>query len=122
MTDESVTWRKSRAPEFVEINASTDPSEIPLLVDGNYVKCRLDTSKASAVEEVRLFLEESGAKGVTIIAEAKSAAPARGTAVVRKSATLAESLVDYVNAGTFDSKAELSAVCAGILTEAESVE
>ncbi|TSP14004.1 metallophosphoesterase [Cupriavidus campinensis] len=122
VTDEKVTWRKSLAPEFVEIYSTTDPTDIPLLVDGNYVKCRLDTKKASAVDEVRQFLMDSGARGVTVIAEAAATAPARGTAVVRKSATLAESLVDFVNAGTFDNKAQLSAVCAGILTEAESVE
>ncbi|MEJ7806021.1 MAG: metallophosphoesterase, partial [Telluria sp.] len=49
VTPAGVEWRASRAPSFVEIDDSTDPSEIPLIVDGNYVRVKINSNKASDV-------------------------------------------------------------------------
>jgi DNA repair exonuclease SbcCD nuclease subunit len=120
VSDEGVKWHKSHAPEFVEIDPSTDPEEIPLIVDGNFVRVKLNTSKQSDVEESRQFLLDNGAKGVVVIAERFVSTSAReGGATVSAGASLEVSVHDFVKAQSYASPEAVAALCGEILNEAK---
>lgn len=116
---DDVKWRASRAPSFVEITAETDPDDIALIVDGNYVRAKINTSKSADVEDTRQFLLDSGAKGVIIIVEKDTTVSKRtdGT-VIKSGATLDQSVNDYINAQKFANPKDLGVLCDSILKEA----
>ena len=119
VSDEGVKWHKSHAPEFVEIDAGMDHSEIAMIVDGHYVRAKLKTSKQSDVEESRQFLLDSGAKGVVIVAEREAVGAMRtGTATVKAGASLEVSVGDFIKAQSYTNQEALALLCHEILTEA----
>jgi DNA repair exonuclease SbcCD nuclease subunit len=123
VTDTAVKWRASRAPSFVEIDGTTDPDEIPLLVPGNYVRAKINSAKKSDVEALRAHLTKCGALGITII-EVKdtSIIPRTGGIAIKAGASLEQSVGDFITASTAAvDKAKLQAVCAEILTTVRSV-
>lgn len=121
VSDEGVKWYKSHAPEFVEITAGTDPDEVPLIVDGNYVRAKLKSAKQSDVEDSRQFLMDSGAKGVIVIVEHEAAGVSReGVATVKAGASLEVSVADFIKAQGHAKPVELAALCHDILTEARA--
>lgn len=122
VSDEGVKWHKSHAPEFVEITAETDPDEVPLIVDGNYVRAKLRSAKQSDVEDSRQFLMDSGAKGVVIVVEREAAGVSReGAATVKAGASLEVSVTEFIKAQGHAKPVELAALCHDILTEARGV-
>lgn len=119
---EEVRWFKSRAPEFVEINGSTDPDEIPLMVDGNYVRAKINSTKTKDVEELRGYLEGCNAKGVVILAQKDATATVReGGSAIKAGATLEVSVTDFIKAQAYPNADKLAILCQEILTEAQSV-
>lgn len=123
VTDTDVKWRASRAPSFVEIDGTTDPDEIPLIVPGNYVRAKINSAKKSDVEALRAYLTKCGALGITIL-EVKdtSVIPRTGGPAIKAGATLEQSVGDFIATGTAPvDKAKLQAVCADILTTVRSV-
>ena len=64
-----VNWRSTRAPKFVEVDGTMSEDDIALIVDGNYVRAKTYSGKSADLEKLRQFLTDSGAKGVTIIAQ-----------------------------------------------------
>jgi hypothetical protein len=123
VSDTDVRWMKSHAPEFVEIDGSTDPSEVPLIVDGNYVRASIHTAKMEEVAALREFLMEAGAKGVVLNVQKNAAAPTRGAATAIKSgATLDASVGDYVKTLGHAREAEVSILCQSILDSVRAVE
>lgn len=123
VTDTDVKWHASHAPSFVEIDGATDPTEIPLIVDGNYVRVKINSSKASDVEQMRQFMMDSGAAGVTVLQVAALATgPVRGGGTgIKAGATLEASINDYVMAQTYPNAPAVSALCLDILTTVRSV-
>jgi len=122
-TDRDVKWFKSHAPGFVEVDGATDPDEIPLIVDGNYVRVKTTSTKVSEHEALRQFLTDSGARGVTIVpVKDPSAAPVArsGGSILKAGATLDQSIGDFIAAKGFARAPDLSKVCQDILTTVRS--
>lgn len=123
-TPTEVKWFKSHAPGFVEIDGSTDPDEIPLIVDGNYVRVKINSSKAADIEAMRQFLMDSGAAGVTVlqVKDPTAATTVRaGGPLLKAGATLEQSINDFIKAKGFHRDVELAKVCQDILISVRSV-
>ena len=116
---DKVTFRASRAPKFVEITSETPEDDIPLIVDGNYVRVRFETVTSAQALELREGLTEMGAAGVVIQAT-KAAAVTRSGSTVKTGASLEASVANYVATLKHDREAELNAMCADILSRARS--
>jgi len=121
VTDERVKWHASHAPSFVEIDASTDPDDVPLIVDGNYVRCRITSSKSSDVEAMREYLTSVGAKGVVILPDVKAATVARVGATLTAGSSLEDSINGYVNTLGHKNGGLVGALCQDILNTVRSV-
>lgn len=124
VTPTTVKWHKSHAPGFVEIDGATDPDEIPLIVDGNYVRVRIHSAKAADVEAMRQFLTDSGAKGVTIlqIKDPSAAVSMRaGGTLLKAGVTLEQSVNDFIKAKGYKREPDLARVCQEILTNVRAV-
>lgn len=115
-----VQWFSTHAPQFVEIDGDTDADEIPLLVDGNYVKARINVAKESEIAELRDTLTGFGAAGVVIHAERDHAATSRTGASVSAGASIAASIGDFIKTKGYPHEAALNALCADILDRAEA--
>ena len=100
--DDTYTWRKSHLPEFIDLaklmeGGEVTPEDIPLMVDGHYVRMRVEASKSREVEEARVELLGYGAKAVLIQAEPKPAAETvRAGHTVSAGASLEVSVSDFV--------------------------
>lgn len=94
---DEVIWRASRAPEFRDITAETDPEEIDLIAPGNYLRVKLEVENESDVTAVRDQLMGLGARGVVVHPLVKSREVVR-TATTRSVSTLEMSVDDFVKA------------------------
>ena len=112
-----VKWYASHAPSFVDIDGTTKPDDIPLIVDGNYVRAKITSSKQKDIEDLRQFLLDSGAQGVTIVSQPPSGVTRTGS-TVKAGASLEVSVTDYINGSDFGRKKELAVLCDEILKEA----
>jgi DNA repair exonuclease SbcCD nuclease subunit len=121
VSDADVRWHASHAPSFVEIDGSTDPDEIALIVDGNFAKVRITSSKSSDVNAIKQFLTDSGALGVTVMSVPEVVISARASGTVLKSgATLESSIDDFIGSQVYKNKPMLSTLCQSILTTVRS--
>jgi DNA repair exonuclease SbcCD nuclease subunit len=120
--DKSVTWMKSRAPEFVELDASTDPDDVPLIVDGNYVRATIATAKMEEVEALRAFLIEKGAAGVVLNVQKSATAITRAAGSAIRSTTLDGSVFDYVKSIASPHEAAVAKACQDVLDHVRAVE
>lgn len=117
--DTGVKYNATHAPGFIEISAETDPSEIPLIVPGNYVKVKIDSNKTSDIAAVRQLMADNGAKGVIVLPQAKAAATPRVGSTVKAGQTLEGSVAAYIDGkgiANADFKDKLSALCGDILS------
>lgn len=96
------TWFESHLPKFIDLSRLAercDPEDIPLLVDGNYVRVRVSASEAKLVEAAREELLGHGARAVIVQSEPKPPAEESraGSAVGTGSTlTLEESVLRFV--------------------------
>ena len=119
--DKDVKWFASHAPSFVEVTGATDPTELPLIVDGNYVRVTINSSKSSDIETMRSYLTDCGAKGVVVLAETKIAPTVRvGGATLKAGATLETSIGDFIAAQSYKRQSDLAKLCGEILTTVRS--
>lgn len=118
VTDEGVNWRSTHAPSFVEIDGATNPDDIPLIVDGNYVRAKIFSSKASEIEALRQFLTDSGAKGVTVVSQPPTGVT-RTKSTVTAGASIEVSVTDFIKASDFSRPADLAVLCDSILKDAK---
>jgi DNA repair exonuclease SbcCD nuclease subunit len=117
--DEAVKFNKSHAPEFIDIDASMDEMEIALAVDRNYVRAKINKSKAEDVEKLRDFLTKSGAKGIVINA-IREPVRTRTTSTLKAGKSIETSLGEYIAKSEMideDMKAEVTARSVAILGE-----
>jgi DNA repair exonuclease SbcCD nuclease subunit len=121
VSETDVRWMKSHAPEFVEIDGATDPGDVPLIVDGNYVKASIVTAKMEEVAALREFLIEAGAKGVVLNVQKNTAAPSRTGTAVKTGTTLDASVGDYVKSMGLAREAEVATLCQDILDSVRAV-
>lgn len=95
-----VDWMKSHLPEFVDLTRLVDlePDEIPLMVDKNYVRVRVEASKVKDVEAARAELIKMGAAGVLVQAQPKPAAETarEGAPSIKSGASLEVSVGEFV--------------------------
>lgn len=106
--DDRVEWRKSHLPEFIDLSQLTDlaPEDIPLVVDGNFVRVKVTVTKSKDVENARKELLDMGAKAVLV--EALPKPPARaGTEhiTIKSGASLEASVIGFI-AAEFSDKTE----------------
>lgn len=90
-------WRQSHLPQFIDLSklAGVEPDEIPLLVDGHYVRMRVEAAKSKEVESARKELLDMGARAVLIQAEPKPPAEMR-VSTVSAGASLEVSVSDFI--------------------------
>lgn len=119
--DDEVIFRASHAPKFVDIN-SENFDDAQFIVDGNYVRCRIQISKESEVEELRKEFEGWGAKGV-IINQIKSDEVLErdaGASIAKAgSVSIEASIGEYAKAKGYSS--EVVDFCIEILNEVEEI-
>lgn len=97
----SYKWFKSHLPEFIDITrmVEIDPEEIPLIVDGNFVRVRVEASKTKDVDAARTELFRMGAKAVLVQAEPKRPAGETREATagaIKAGSSLAVSVTGFV--------------------------
>lgn len=114
-----VRYCASHAPSFVELDATTNPDDIPLIVDGNYVRAKIVSSKPKEIDALRGFLMTSGAVGVTIMSQPATGVT-RTASTIKAGASLEASVSDFIKSGTWSRAPELVTVCDDILKEAQA--
>ena len=120
-----VSWRKSHLPQFVDLAqlATVDPDDVPLLVDGNYVRVRVEADKSKEVEQARKELMDMGARAVLVQPMPKTAAVRAGTtaATVKTGASLEASVAEFIKGmnGLADS-ARVAAAALDVLASVET--
>jgi DNA repair exonuclease SbcCD nuclease subunit len=124
--DDKVIWRKSHLPEFVDLGKAAEycePDELPLVVDGNYVRVRVDADKAKDAAAAREELLAMGARAVLVQAMPK--APVREgavTASVVSGASLEASVTEFIKGFAGDRTEAVTKAAFEILGAAETVE
>lgn len=87
-------------PQFIDLTRLVDvtPEDMPLMVDGNYVRVRVEASKIKEVEAARAELIKMGARGVLVQPEPKPPAESLrvGVATVKSGASLEASVGDFI--------------------------
>lgn len=97
-------WRASNLPQFIDLDnlVGMDKFEVTMTVDRNYVRVKVESGKASEVEQVRQELLEMGAAGVIVQAKPKAASrPVTATGSVAPTASgasLEVSVTDFAAA------------------------
>lgn len=117
--DTTINWRASQAPSFVQIDENTDDDEIPLFVDGNYVRIRGKKMTDAEINSFRKELMEMGAKGVRFDI-AREVVSARSAGKPTKALSLDDSVAKYIDASEADHKEEVKDLCASLLLEVRS--
>lgn len=120
-----VKFHSTRAPRFITITAGKySEEELPLVVDGNYVRVELEETTATEVEAVRKLMMDNGAQGVIIKSIKRDNIVARATTTVTaKSETTRESVKNFVEATVSPTYvSDVSKLCDKIMSEVESVE
>lgn len=116
---DSVEYRASHAPSFVELTGEDDPAEYELIVQGNYVRVRSMKLTDAEIQLLRSELIGMGAIGITFQV-AKEVTSARTGAAATKSVSLDESVSNYVaNLKEIDVSA-VQMECASILSDVRS--
>lgn len=110
-----IEYRASHAPQFVDLTADTDPDEIPLLVDGNYVRVRGLKMTDVEVNQMREELVKMGAKG-TSFQVAREVTTARTGGKPAKAKRLEELVAAYIDASESPHIAAAKAMAEDILT------
>lgn len=118
--DDAIQRFASHAPSFVEIDEATAPEEIPLIVDGNYVRAKINSTKQKDVEELRAYLTDCGAEGVVILAQKESSVAKRDGSTVTAGASMEVSVADFIKSKSYANPEKLAVLCQEILTSARS--
>jgi DNA repair exonuclease SbcCD nuclease subunit len=118
---DTVRWHKSHLPQFVDVSEAS-PEDIPLIVDGQFVRAKIVGGKQKDVEGLRAYLTECGALGVTIIQQREATTARTAGVTVKAGASLEVSVGEYVKAQAFDGQEELLTLCAKILETARTKE
>lgn len=119
--EDRVQWFQSHTPQFIDLTEDMDPDDVSLIVDGNFVRAKVSTSKTQEINELRDWLTRCGAKGV-IIQSVKAPTKAREgsvTASVKAGASIETSLAEYISSQSFDNAEKVQIECQKILAEME---
>lgn len=116
--DDDFTFHASHAPRFVEIKDQPE-EEWPDLVDGNYVRLKLEDVSESEIVEAREELFKMGAAGVVVNATRSTKTVTRAGATVKSGESVEGSVEAFIKHKGYDRGEELSKLCGSILTEAK---
>lgn len=117
--DDGVKWQASHAPSFVELDPETEKDEVPLVVDGNYVRVTMEIEKDSQVAEMRDFLIESGAKGVLINRIKKETTISRTGATASSGKSIEVSVGEFITSKKYKNQKALLGLCGSIISSVE---
>lgn len=113
-------FHASHAPRFVDVDDTTDPDELPLIVDGNYVRVRGLRMSALQIETMRTELTDMGARGVSFQVT-REATTARGPSPVAKAVSLDVSVQTFVKDLKSEHESAVLAECNDILSSVRSI-
>lgn len=117
VNDSGVKYVASHAPKFIDLDLNMDPIEVPMFVDGHYVRVKMPVDKESEVRQMREFLKKSGAAGVQIhpIRQPKGV---ERKASVSAGASLSVSVQEFIDQKKVPYVGALKKECESILQEA----
>lgn len=113
--EDKVTYRASRAPKFVEITSDTPEDDIPLIVDGNYVRAKVSEATEPEIKALREHIMEMGAAGV-VIHSIKSPKLMRSGYTAKIGSSIEASLGAYIKSEFPGQEKELFEMCSDILS------
>lgn len=117
VSEDEVKWFKSHAPEFIDLTPEINPDDVPLLVDGNFVRAKVTTSKTAEINELKEWLTSCGALGVVVQTVKEPTKARSATATVSAGASLEVSIADYIKTQSFLHASEVQIEAQKILTE-----
>ena len=117
--DDKVEYRASHAPQFVEINEKTEEDDIPLIVNGNFVRVRDIPMNDVEIKNFRDELVKMGAKGVSIEVPRKVTTARTGTPRTKR-LTLNNSINAFIDEKGYPEEAKLKAYCSKILADVQT--
>ncbi|WP_374335322.1 exonuclease SbcCD subunit D [Methyloversatilis sp.] len=116
---EEVRYMASHAPSFIDLDERVKEDEIPLLVDGHYVRVKVPVEGMEAVEAIRAELHEYGARGV-IVQAVKAPVMQRQSSVTESMAagvSIQEGVTEFVRSQLFEHEEEVAKAALQILSE-----
>lgn len=113
-------FHASHAPAFVDVDDKTDEDDLPLIVDGNYVRVRGLRMTAGQIAEMREALTEMGARGVSFQV-AREVVATRAPSPTAKAMSLDVSVAHYVDGLGVTDASTIKAECADILSTVRSI-
>jgi DNA repair exonuclease SbcCD nuclease subunit len=118
--DDKVDWRCTHAPQFVEVTDETDPTEIKLLADGNFVRIKVKSGTSSAqINELREWLEKDcGAKGVRLDVVKAPTRVREGTGSIKAGSSVEASIAEFIKQKGFANVERVMADALKVLAEA----
>lgn len=105
----------SHAPRFIDLSGSEDEDDLPLIVDGHFIRARVGAASAKQVSDWREHLLKLGAKGVIIQSIPADATSKREGVSVKSINSLEASVHDYVTERGMP--AAVGDLCATIMQE-----
>lgn len=120
--EDRIEHRSSRAPKFIHVDENTDADELPLIVDGNYVRAKIGNVTAQEVAEMREMLDGFNAAGVVIHAIKSPVVERNGVVTpTSSSVTVEQSIADYIASESIPNADEVLKKCLLVLNETEEV-
>lgn len=113
-----VQWFASHAPSFIDLTGAESEEDLPLIVDGHFVRAKIGEAEPKQVQEWREKLLSLGAKGVIIQSQPASAAAKRVGVSAKSLSALDKSVTDYVSERGMPT--EVGNICAEILGEVKA--
>jgi DNA repair exonuclease SbcCD nuclease subunit len=93
---DKIKWQASHAPHFVEVTDETAEEDVPLIVDGNYVRVRGKSATDAEINEMRQAFLDLGAKGFSYQG-VREVVTARGPTASHKATSLEASIAAFIS-------------------------
>ena len=113
-----VKWFASHAPNFIDITSDMNEEDLPLIVDGNYVRAKIGEAEPHEILSWQENLKEMGAKGVLIESIPASAVNTRSGVTAKSISAVDKSITEYCTEKGYDSGVET--LCQEILKESST--
>ncbi len=91
-----IEWQASHAPSFVEVTEETSEEELPLIVDGNYVRVRGKSASDSEINDMRRDFLALGAKGFSYQGVREVVSARAGAGATHKAVSLEASVSEFI--------------------------
>ncbi|MCG5512786.1 metallophosphoesterase family protein [Ectothiorhodospira shaposhnikovii] len=111
----------THAPSFIDLDPTLPEDDVALMVDGNYVRARVEVERESQIADMREWLISLGAAGVVIHPIKKAAVVSRTGTTVSAGVSLGASVAEFIRLKGLARQEKLNVLCAEILSESEAV-